>query len=107
MNQAIIERTNTSKPKILKKLYAAAALLLVATLLMSSATYAWIVLSTAPEATEITTTVGANGALEIKLNLSNADPDDKNAIFRNIVEFENKQYGLDKIVLRPAMPSAV
>ena len=88
MNQAIIERTNTTstpKSKVLKKLYAAIALLLVATLLMSGTTFAWIVLSTAPEATEITTTVGANGALEIKLNLTNAADDDKNNIFRNIV----------------------
>ena len=109
MNQAIIERTNTStapKSKIMKKLYAAAALLLVATVLLSATTYAWIVLSTAPEATKITTTVGANGALEIKLNLTNAADDDKNNIFRNIVEFANKEYGLDKIVLRPAMPSS-
>lgn len=108
MNQAIIERTNTTstpKSKVLKKLYAAIALLLVATLLMSGTTFAWIVLSTAPEATEITTTVGANGALEIKLNLTNAADDDKNNIFRNIVEFANKEYGLDKIILRPAMPS--
>lgn len=109
MNQAIIERTNTTstpKSKVLKKLYAAIALLLVATLLMSGTTFAWIVLSTAPEATEITTTVGANGALEIKLNLTNAADDDKNNIFRNIVEFANKEYGLDKIILRPAMPSS-
>ena len=109
MNQAIIERTNTPnapKSKIMKKLYAAAAALLVATVLLSATTYAWIVLSTAPEATKITTTVGANGALEIKLNLTNAADNDKNNIFRNIVEFADKEYGLDSIILRPAMPSS-
>lgn len=49
------------------KLMSAIAMLLVATIMMSSTTYAWFVLSTAPEVKGMSTTVGANGALEIAL----------------------------------------
>ena len=52
---------------IRKKLYSALAMLLVSSIMMVSSTYAWFVLSTAPEVTGIQTQVGANGALEIAL----------------------------------------
>ena len=50
---------------IRKKLLAAIAMLLVAVIMTVSSTYAWFTLSTAPEVKGITTTVGANGNLEI------------------------------------------
>lgn len=49
------------------KLLAAVAMMLVASIMMISTTYAWFTLSTAPEIQGITTTVGANGNLEIAL----------------------------------------
>ena len=49
------------------KLMSAVALLLVSAILLSTSTYAWLVLSTAPEVSEMKTTAGANGALEIAL----------------------------------------
>ena len=52
---------------IRQKMMAAVAMLLVASLLMVTSTYAWFTLSTAPEVTGITTSVGANGNLEIAL----------------------------------------
>lgn len=96
--------TGNGKKNNKTKLISSIAMLLVATIMVVTSTYAWVVLSTAPEVTEITTTVGANGALEIKLNIPE-DASDKNSIFRNIVEFTNSKYGLDKITLLPSMPS--
>ena len=52
---------------IKSKLTAAVAMLLVAFFMVISSSYAWFTLSTAPEVTGITTTVGANGNLEIAL----------------------------------------
>lgn len=56
---------------IKSKLTAAVAMLLVAFFMVISSSYAWFTLSTAPEVTGITTTVGANGNLEIALLYSN------------------------------------
>lgn len=50
-----------------KKLMGAVAMLLVASIMVVSSTYAWFTLSTAPEITGISTSVGANGNLEIAL----------------------------------------
>ena len=96
--------TGNGKRNNKTKLISSIAMLLVATIMVVTSTYAWVVLSTAPEVAEITTTVGANGALEIKLNIPD-DASDKNSVFRNIVEFTNSKYGLDKITLLPSMPS--
>ena len=55
-------------PRQLKqKLMATLSMLLIATILLTTASYAWLVLSVAPEVTGISTNVGANGALEIAL----------------------------------------
>ena len=53
--------------KVASKMMAAIAMLLVASVMMVGVTYAWISISSAPEASNISTTVGANGALEIAL----------------------------------------
>lgn len=57
--------------KVAKKMLAAIAMLLVATTMLVGVSYAWVSISSAPEASKISTTVGANGALEIALQ-SNA-----------------------------------
>lgn len=102
------------------KLIAAVAMLLVASFMVVSSTYAWFTLSTAPEVTGITTQIGANGNLEIALNTNNGTPSnyvggftdsavDKNATWGNIVDLGvldatgKSAYGLDQIVLKPAM----
>lgn len=102
------------------KLLAAAAMLLVAATLMATASYAWFVLSTAPEVTGVETTVGANGALEIALlnndswdNLDLLDMGDidesatqsaldTNITWGNLVDLSDQAYGLHKIVLNPS-----
>ncbi len=64
------QHTHEMKP-LRKKLFAAIAMLLVACVMTISSTYAWFTLSTAPEVKGITTTVGANGNLEIALGTYN------------------------------------
>ena len=49
------------------KLIAAISMLLVSSIMMVSSTYAWFTLSTAPEVKGISTSVGANGNLEMAL----------------------------------------
>lgn len=56
-----------------KKLLAAIAMLLVACIMTVSSTYAWFTLSTAPEVKGISTTVGANGNLEMALGYLQLD----------------------------------
>ncbi len=106
---------------IRKKLMAATAMLLIACIMLISASYAWFTLSTAPEVTGITTTVGANGNLEMAL----ADPttwDDPDAMgtstgvsldlnsghaanktWGNLVDLSLDEYGLDSVILNPSV----
>ena len=108
-------------PALRKKLFSAAAMLLVASIMLVSTSYAWLVLSTAPEVTGINTQVGANGALEIALldsesyldltKVVEADIDESvttpsgtetNLSWGNLVSLSNAMYGLDEIVLNPS-----
>lgn len=101
-----------------KKLTAAIAMLLIAALMVVTATYAWFTLSTSPEVTGITTTVGANGNLEIALGSTDnwGDPSlitsavgdsnlatvQKNVTWGNIVDLSATDYHLSDIILNPA-----
>lgn len=114
------------------KLMAAVAMLLVSSIMMVSSTFAWFTLSTAPEIKGISTSVGANGNLEMAL-LTSGDTDAKiedtfkdltkitsavgdssaankditksNITWGNLVqlsETEKDPYGLSEIQLMPA-----
>ena len=105
---------------IRNKLMAAVAMLLVATILMVSSTYAWFTLSTAPEVTGISTSVGANGNLEIALlttetfgtpELIRSAVGDSSAhqavtasniTWGNLVDLSSTDYALNTINLLPA-----
>ena len=102
-----------------RKLLAAVSMLLVSTILMTATSYAWLVLSVAPEVTGITTNVGANGALEIvllttetrenldlirtstDLSLKGRNPDANNT-WGNLVDVSYAEYGLSDIMLMPS-----
>ena len=83
------------------KLISAVCMLLVAATMVVSSTYAWFTLSTAPEVSGITTAVGANGALEIRLNAT-ADAND-NHTPGNIVDLGYDNYGLSHVTLLPSV----
>ena len=103
-----------------KKLLAAVAMLLVACIMTVSSTYAWFTLSTAPEVKGISTTIGANGNLEMALGtydtvFGTTDPSayvgasfdatgdwaESNITWGNLVDL-SEGYGLDKITLYPS-----
>jgi len=107
---------------IRKKLMAATSMLLVAAIMLVSSSYAWFTLSTAPEVTGITTSVGANGNLEIALlntetaqdtSLITSNTGDSmaatnqtkavaNGTWGNLVDLDDASYGLTNIALYPA-----
>jgi len=106
------------KKSVSKRLYAAVCLLLVAVLLLSSASYAWLVLSANPEVSAAKTNIIANGSLEIALGKdigrsAAGDSFDKNEVTRanrtwgNLIDLSDESYGLQEITLRPAMLNAV
>ena len=111
------------------KLMAAISMLLVSSIMMVSSTYAWFTLSTAPEVKGISTSVGANGNLEMALlntdsfkdltKITSAVGDSSaaegktlataNLTWGNLVNLKYEEagktgnyYGLDKIKLMPA-----
>lgn len=105
-----------------KKLMGAICMLLVASIMVVSSTYAWFTLSTAPEITGISTSVGANGNLEMALLNTDTYADmttiksavgDSSAVagksvtasnitWGNLVNLDDQSYGLDQIKLMPA-----
>lgn len=105
-------------PKWKEKVAGAALMLVVAMTVTVTATYAWITLSTAPEVTNINTTVTSNGSLEIALangtgkapgqsavgDSSEADNSvrEANVTWGNLINLTDPSYGLSKITLRPA-----
>ena len=105
------------KKGIKAKLMAATSLLLVSAILLSLTTYAWFILSTAPEVTEMQTTAGANGALEIALQTGESangildrvgsssavgSLKDANSTWGNVVDLSGNTYGLQGLSLLPA-----
>ena len=67
MENKYIKALRKSQRSISKRLWAAVALLLISSILISSVSYAWLVLSRAPEVSGVTSTIGSNGNLEIAL----------------------------------------
>lgn len=128
-------KSQKSYVSIRSKLLAAVAMLLVASFMVVSSTYAWFTLSTAPEVTGIQTRIGANGSLEIALVYdatiygkdetaktvqellngitssvgdANKTTLEKNATWGNIVDLSaGSLYGLDLLSLMPARLNAV
>lgn len=113
---------------IRNKMVAAVSMLLVASIMMVSSTYAWFTLSTAPEVKGITTNVGANGNLEMMLlngasfnssaedlgvqseigdSYSKKAVEEANVTWGNLVDLSAGVYGLTNAVLNPAKLNVV
>lgn len=131
MTQTAIRRRKVEMPSGIKKKFTAAlSMLLVAAIMMVGSTYAWFTLSTAPEVKGITTSIGANGNLEIALlnqasfastandlgiisnvgdsmeNTNNWTVDQANHTWGNLVDLGKQNnvevYGLSEVSLLPA-----
>lgn len=105
---------------IRNKMMAATAMLLVSCIMVVSSTYAWFTLSTAPEVTGISTSVGANGNLEMALlntetfgdmskiksgvgdSMAAQETTKANLTWGNLVDLQDASYGLSDIKLMPA-----
>lgn len=114
--QDLMSRKSTLKSKLM----AAVSMLLVSAIMVSVTTYAWFILSTAPEVKGMSTTVGSNGALEMALlnNDTGANLDlikssvgdssavksvvESNVTWGNLVDLNDASYGLDSITMYPA-----
>ena len=101
-----------------KKLIIAVMWLLVSSILLTTVSYAWLVMSVAPEVTGISTNIGSNGSLEMALlNSETYDALDQirtivgttllqdkkaaNVTWGNLVDLNDESYGLNHISLLP------
>ena len=116
------EKKKVSVPFFFKrKIFMVIMMLICSGIMAVTATYAWFILSTAPEVVGVTTTVGANGSLEIALlnNETGKDLDlitadvgqsisivgavEGNVTWGNLVDVSDASYGLNTIVMYPAL----
>jgi len=104
-----------------RKIFMVLMMLICSGIMAVTATYAWFILSTAPEVVGVTTTVGANGSLEIALLNNETGPDtskitadvgqsisivgavEGNVTWGNLVDVSDASYGLNTIVMYPAV----
>ena len=102
------------------KLFGAVAALMVCLVLLISASYAWFMISTAPEIAGIDTQIGANGSLEVALlsdetyrnpstirtsvgdSLVLQNTVESNLTWGNVVDLSDPSYGLNTISILPA-----
>lgn len=102
-------------PKIREKIIASLLIFAVSAATMAVATFSWITLSVSPEVAGMTTTITANGNLEIALAGNNTDfapPSEvgdsslsileRNKTWGNLVNLSDATYGLDSLILSPA-----
>lgn len=109
-------KSNSEFKSIQKKLVAAVAMVLVASIMVVSSSYAWFTLSTAPEVTGIQTSVGSNGNLEMalrkELDLTQIRTEvgkvfpEANNYWGNLVDLSDSSYHMDAIALAPARLNA-
>ena len=106
------------------KIVSMAVMLIVSIAMLTTTSFAWLILSTAPEVSEINTTIAGNGNLEIALASSNESGDlvepelsqvgdgskdlvSKNKTWGNLINLSDSSYGLHKITLKPALLNTV
>ena len=104
-----------------RKIFLVLMLLITSGIMAAVSTYAWFILSTAPEVRGVSTIVGANGSLEMALlneqtgldpALIRADVGDSisivgavegNVTWGNLVDLSDTTYGLNTLVLYPSI----
>lgn len=120
--QKRIEAYKKALPEIRERVIAVALLFAMSMAMMTSATFAWLTISRAPEVTAVSTTVAANGNLEIALATGNqmlaVPPEESeigdsyaaegqsvtaaNVTWGNLVNLSDESYGLEHLELKPA-----
>lgn len=118
--QKRIEAYRELLPGLREKVTAVAFLLALSVIMLTSASYAWLTISRAPEVTAVSTNIAANGSLEIALATGNGllPPGESqvgdsaaaenqtivnaNTTWGNLINLNDEAYGLENLVLRPA-----
>ncbi|MBR5311235.1 MAG: hypothetical protein IKU42_08970, partial [Oscillospiraceae bacterium] len=120
--QKRIEAYQKILPDIKEKVIAVAMLLALSVIMLTSASFAWLTISYAPEVTQISTNITANGNLEIALASGTQavpiEPDESkvgdssassgqstaasNITWGNLINLSDPVYGLGNLTLRPA-----
>lgn len=111
-----IKKYKSWLPEIRQKIVAATSILIMSAVVMTSTTFAWLTLSRAPEVSGAKTQIASNGNLEIALSaLDGSAPGaststdgskgitERNKTWGNIINLSDSSYGLDNIMLRPAL----
>ena len=117
--QRRIKAYKEALPGLRERVVAVALLLAMSMAMMTSASFAWLTISRRPELTGVSTTVAANGNLEIALVGSEGKRPDESAVgdssatkgqsitasnitWGNLVNLSDPAYGLENLTLRPA-----
>lgn len=127
-----IEAYKALLPGLKERVAAVALMLVMSVVMMTSATYAWLTISRAPEVQGMNTTITGNGNLEIALvgsvwdeaakeyviaqigesaigdsaATNGKDIMDANIAWGNLINLSDSRYGLSNIMLRPALLSS-
>lgn len=117
--QKNIKKYRAALPGLRERIVATALLLAISLSMVVSASFAWYTISAAPEVSAVSTTVAANGNLEIALvDRDGKEPEDSavgdssatqgqslvsaNVTWGNLVNLADASYGISHMSLRPA-----
>ena len=105
-------------PELRERVIAVALLLAMSASMLTSASFAWLTISRRPEVSGVSTTVAANGNLEIALATSEKKPEESkigdssaaqgqsdtaaNITWGNLIKLTDPSYGLENLDMRPA-----
>ena len=117
--QQKIKEYKEKLPRMRERVLAVLLLLSLSASMLVTVTFAWVSLSTSPAVTGVNTSIASNGNLEIALasgtasrpNLvaisgvgdSNLPLLERNITWGNLINLSDPAYGLDSLVLRPAI----
>ena len=113
-----IEEYKSRMPRLKDKVAVAISMLLVASAMLTTVSFAWLTMSVNPELSNVTTSIASNGNLEIalasgtlrdltapgatQLGDANLPLTSGNLTWGNLVNLSDPSYGLSNLVLRPA-----
>ena len=117
--QQKIKEYQEKLPRVKEKIFAVLLLLAISTSMLITVSFAWVSLSTSPALIGVNTSIASNGNLEIALASGSAmEPNavapsaagdtnlpllERNITWGNLINLSDPAYGLDSLVLRPAL----
>ena len=117
--QRRIKEYQAKLPRMKEKVLAVLILLAMSASMLVTVSFAWVALSTNPAVTGVNTSIASNGNLEIALasgTMSNPNSVpasavgdsilsllERNITWGNLINLSDPAYGLDSLVLRPAL----